>query len=94
MYLICGTFFLSRGEGPGDRKEVMRMEIYAKQLTFVVGGAMVAGEPVDDDTKVVVAMVADPGQAFALAMAIATGMAGTMDVDDEQVVEVLEKPKG
>ena len=70
------------------------MEVTVKQVTFVNGAALVAGEPVGDITKVVVAAVEDPGNAFPLAMAVAAGMAPVVEVPDDAIVEVLEKPQG
>lgn len=63
------------------------------QVTFTTVGALVAGEPVDDSTKVIVAAV-DPIGAIPLALAVASGMTPEVEPPDDAIVEVLEKPKG
>jgi hypothetical protein len=75
------------------RKEVSAMtNIRVTQVSFMANVAIVAGEPLDDGTKVLVG-AADPREALPLAMAVAAGVPVEVDMPDDAVIEVLEKPK-
>jgi len=67
-------------------------KITVTQVTFVEGGALVAGEPLHDPTKVIVAR-ADAIEAIPLAMAVAAGMRPVVDPPEDSIEEILEKPK-
>ena len=70
------------------------MKIRVTQVTFVPEhGALVAGEPIDDATKIIVAE-ADPVASIPVAMAVAAGIEVEVEPPDEAIVEILEKPKG
>ena len=70
---------------------MVRMKV--SQVTFTEAGAVVAGELVDDPTKVMVAGVLDPLAALPVAMAVASGMQPEVDPPDDAVIGVVEKPK-
>lgn len=71
----------------------MKLEIEVTQVSFVDGSAVIGGEPVGDSTKVVIAQ-ADAAGAFPLAMAVAAGMHPVVDVPEDAIMDILEKPKG
>jgi hypothetical protein len=69
------------------------MKMRVTQVTFTpVHGALIAGEPVDDATKVVIA-AADPAGAIPVALAVAAGIDIEVDPPEEAILEVLEKPR-
>jgi hypothetical protein len=88
------AYIISTPEGrETGRKEVSAMtNIRVTQVTFMANVALIAGEPLDDGTKVLVGE-ADPREALPLAMALAAGVNIEVDMPPEAVVEVLEKPK-
>lgn len=69
----------------------MNVEVEVTQVSFMDGMAVVGGEPVGDTTKVVVAS-ADPAGVFPLAMAVAAGMHPVVDIPEDAILDILEKP--
>jgi hypothetical protein len=69
------------------------MEIEVTQVSFLDGATLVAGEPVGDATKVVLAS-ADAAGAFPLAIAVAAGRRPVVDVPEDAIIDILEKPQG
>jgi hypothetical protein len=85
---------MSRGDGSGDRREVMTVTVIRiTQVTFTEAGVVVGGEPVDDPTKVVVAAVSNPLEAIPLALAVAAGITPEVEPPDDAIVSIIEKPK-
>ena len=69
------------------------MKMTVTQVTFLEDGALIAGEPVGDSTKTVIA-AADPLQAIPLAMAVAAGMHPVVEPPEDAIVDILERPQG
>lgn len=67
------------------------MKIEVTQITFLREGALVAGIPVDDQTKVVIA-AAPTEVALEMAIAMSVGLTVTAEPPDGDVRDILEKP--
>ena len=67
------------------------MKIEVTQVTFRGDGKMlVAGTPIGDTTKVVIAEAPEE-VAYGIAMALAGGLAVQAEPPDEAIVEILER---
>lgn len=69
------------------------MKVRVDQVTFLMGqeSALVSGRPVNDPTKIVIA-VADPRTTLIVVAATMSGGPFVVDVPDESIRDVLEAP--